>query len=172
MYLFTDGPGQDYKIEHRQAFCPQVQHPGRDSLPGNECISCERSERVPESFSPLVESSFHDPCKKGFIAFQVFNVVPAQADDCRLNAGWRVKYRFIYRKEVIDLKKGLQQYTEDAIGFVSGRRADTFSNLFLKHTNDLFYPVACFEDFEKDLGGDVVGEITDEGEESRMTDDG
>ena len=137
-------------------------------LRASEVAEC-RTQGVADHLAALSECSLHHPHKKGLVAVEVFDGVAAQADDGALDLGRGIEDRFIDREEVFDVVPRLQQYREDAVLLRSGGLGQAYGHLLLDHADALGHPVAVFEDAEKDLRRDVVGEVADHTERALET---
>ena len=119
---------------------------------------------ITHHLAALAEGGLDDGLEKSFIAAEGGAAVAAQADDGGLDFRGRVEGTGADGEQVFDVIPGLQEDGEDAVGLGAGAFGDTLGDFFLDHADDLRDLLAEVQDLEEDLGGNVVGEVADDGE--------
>ena len=118
---------------------------------------------IPQCFPAMIESRLDHPVKKLYITAKICPPVAFQADDGGLHPGGRVEDLGWYPEQVFNIIPGLQKYRKNAIGLGSMGSPYPIRHLLLYHADYLVYDLPVCKDAEKDLAGDMVGKVTDNG---------
>ena len=116
-------------------------------------------ERVAQHLAPLAERRLDHPHEEPLVAVEPLDAVAAQADDGALDLRRGIEDRLVDREEVFDVVPRLQQHAQDAVLLRAGRLGQTHGHLALNHPDAFGHQVAVLQDFEENLGRNVVREV-------------
>lgn len=121
-------------------------------------------EGIAQHFAALAKGGLHDLHKEGIFENGVWVGFAPEVNHAAEDL-WRGCKGFPgYRKKVFAFIPGLGKHAEDAVFLIARRGNDAAGHFLLKHAGHLRDEVAMLKHSEKDLAGNIVGEIANQGE--------
>ena len=116
--------------------------------------------RVADHLATLIETAFYHTEKELLITVKsALRSLRLRCMTADLTFGGGEKTILTYCEEIFNIIPGPEKHAENTVYTTSRSRADALRHFFLHHAGHLRHHVTVLEDFEKDLAGNIIGEI-------------